>query len=242
MLITFGRVPLEERPDFWISRLGAGIDNKTWFLDALHAYENKHQCVPYSIYPPTVELSDGKDCVEFFTNNSKWARSREALWFIKASDGSTGRHISLMRRRDIERSKARMSNECPLKGGIASLEVPNLYTINNKKFDNRVFVLVPSIEVCAAAACTRPAWRVESRRHYYLQACGSSANRDPGRWGAGAPPGGVPSCQGRAAPLAAPGGVGAPLGGSLSRQGRAALGQPPAAHQHGSALGCGGFG
>lgn len=52
-----------------------------------------------------------------------------------------------MRRRDIERSPTRMARQCPLKGGIASLEVPDLYTIGNKKFDNRIFVLVPSIKV-----------------------------------------------------------------------------------------------
>jgi hypothetical protein len=52
-----------------------------------------------------------------------------------------------MRRRDIEGSPTRMASQCPLKGGIASLEVPDIYTIGNKKFDNRIFVLVPSIKV-----------------------------------------------------------------------------------------------
>jgi hypothetical protein len=145
---SFWTRPTGGKAGFLISRLGAGIDNKTWFLEALHSYESKHGCIAYSVYPPTVELSDAKDCTDFFNNNGKWAATSDALWFIKASDGSTGRHISLMRRRDIERSGVResMSKECPLKGGIASLEVPNLYTIDNKKFDNRVFVLVPTIK------------------------------------------------------------------------------------------------
>ncbi len=44
------------------------------------------------------DLGNKGQCKDFFVSNGKWAASLDALWFIKAADGSTGRHISLMRR------------------------------------------------------------------------------------------------------------------------------------------------
>jgi hypothetical protein len=163
---NFWTRPTGGKAGFLISRIGAGLDNKTWLVEALHEYERAHGCEPYTVYPPTVELGDERECTDFFERNERWAKSADALWFIKASDGSTGRHISLMRRQDVEhaagkhkrqRSEASLPGRgegkgqvahplCPLKGGVASLEVPDIHTIRNKKYDNRVFLLVPSIQ------------------------------------------------------------------------------------------------
>lgn len=98
------------------------------------------------MYPPTIELNETHTCFEFFYDNRKWAASSSSLWFMKKVKGSTGRHISLLRRHEIEAMAAKKEDQCPRDTAVASLEVPNIWTINNRKWDNRIYVLVPSIE------------------------------------------------------------------------------------------------
>jgi hypothetical protein len=129
-----------------IPRLGPGVDNKGYFVEAMRKYENRHGCAPYQMYPPTLELNESRTCFDFFFDNSKWAASRDSLWFMKSARGSTGRHISLLRRHEIEAIAAKREDGCPREGSVASLEVENIWTIDNKKFDNRVYVLVPSLD------------------------------------------------------------------------------------------------
>ena len=62
-------------------------------------------------------------CSEFMTHNDRWAPLSSTLWFIKAADGSTGRHISLVRRSDIQSAVALGHLSCPISGAVASLEV-----------------------------------------------------------------------------------------------------------------------
>ena len=57
------------------------------------------------------------------THNDRWAPLSSTLWFIKAADGSTGRHISLVRRSDIQSAVALGHLSCPISGAVASLEV-----------------------------------------------------------------------------------------------------------------------
>ena len=41
----------------YIIYLYIGIDNRTWLLEALHAYEAKHKCANFAFYPPTLGQS-----------------------------------------------------------------------------------------------------------------------------------------------------------------------------------------
>ena len=138
--------PVGGRAGQMLSRLGPGVDNKGYFVRALREYEDKFGCEPYQVYPPTIELNETHTCFEFFYDNRKWAPSPDSLWFMKKVKGSTGRHISLHRRREIEAVAAKKDDRCPRDTAVASLEVPNIWTINNRKWDNRIYILVPSIE------------------------------------------------------------------------------------------------
>jgi len=94
------------------------------------------------------------------------------MWFVKAEMGSLGTHISLQsgasitaKRGLIQEQKrpsaaganlaaAAAANEmrgrnesgCPRRGAVASLGVADLWLLKGKKFDMRVYVLVPSVE------------------------------------------------------------------------------------------------
>ena len=127
-----------------IRRLGPGVDNKAFFVHAMLDYERHLGCQANQVYPPTLLLNDTDVCISFFNNNSKWAPSPNSLWFMKKQKGSTGRHISLKRRREIEQDATKV--KCPQEGSIASLEVQNIWTINNRKWDHRIYVLVASLE------------------------------------------------------------------------------------------------
>jgi len=138
--------PMGGRKGLLLARIGAGVDDKAFLVRALESYQAEHSCTAWSVAPPTIELNDTAKCEAFFTNNKAWAPRPDTLWFIKAADGSTGRHISLMRRSDIERTSESGQASCPLPGGIASLEVPDVLLMEGRKFDNRIFVLVVSFD------------------------------------------------------------------------------------------------
>eukprot|EP00277_Geminigera_cryophila_P047990 CAMPEP_0173072490 /NCGR_PEP_ID=MMETSP1102-20130122/9851_1 /TAXON_ID=49646 /ORGANISM="Geminigera sp., Strain Caron Lab Isolate" /LENGTH=279 /DNA_ID=CAMNT_0013941175 /DNA_START=235 /DNA_END=1070 /DNA_ORIENTATION=- len=129
-----------------LPRLGPGVDNKGYFVRALREYEDRFGCEPHQVYPATIELNATNMCFEFFYDNRKWAVSPNSLWFMKAAKGSTGRHITLLRRHEIETIAAKKEDMCPRDTAVASLEVPDIWTIDGKKFDNRIYVLVPSLE------------------------------------------------------------------------------------------------
>ena len=132
-----------------ISRLGPGLDNKAYFVRALEQFERTRGCARYQVYPPTIDLNDSSLCASFYSNNSRWAPSPSSLWFMKKERGSTGRHVRLKRRSDVEREAAGAlagcNNGTHRAGSIASLEVPNLWVIDDRKWDHRVYVLVASI-------------------------------------------------------------------------------------------------
>ena len=132
-----------------ISRLGPGLDNKAYFVRALEQFERTRGCARYQVYPPTIDLNNSLLCASFYSNNSRWAPSSSSLWFMKKERGSTGRHVRLKRRSDIEREAAGAlagcNNGTHRAGSIASLEVPNLWVIDDRKWDHRVYVLVASI-------------------------------------------------------------------------------------------------
>eukprot|EP00802_Teleaulax_amphioxeia_P010549 Tamp_10577.p1 GENE.Tamp_10577~~Tamp_10577.p1 ORF type:complete len:572 (-),score=93.23 Tamp_10577:141-1856(-) len=138
--------PMGGKKGLLLARIGAGVDDKAFLVHALEAYQTENKCKAWNVAPPTIELNVTAKCEAFFQDNRKWAPTPETLWFMKAADGSTGRHISLMRRMDIERSSAAGQAACPVPGGIASLEVPNVLLMEGRKFDNRVFVLVVSFD------------------------------------------------------------------------------------------------
>ena len=71
------------------------------------------------VYPPTVELNETHTCFEFFYDNRQWAASPNSLWFMKAVKGSTGRHISLLRRHEIEAIAAKKDDLCPRETAVA---------------------------------------------------------------------------------------------------------------------------
>lgn len=71
------------------------------------------------VYPPTVELNETHTCFEFFYDNRQWAASPNSLWFMKAVKGSTGRHISLLRRHEIEAISAKKDDMCPRETAVA---------------------------------------------------------------------------------------------------------------------------
>ena len=94
------------------------------------------------------------------------------IWFVKAEMGSLGTHISLQSgasitaNRDLiqeqkrptaagaslaaaaaaNETRERNESVCPRRGAVASLGVADLWLLKGKKFDMRVYVLVPSVE------------------------------------------------------------------------------------------------
>uniref|UniRef100_A0A7S4UKL5 Uncharacterized protein n=1 Tax=Guillardia theta TaxID=55529 RepID=A0A7S4UKL5_GUITH len=129
-----------------ISRLGAGIDNKVTFLERMQQYEEKYNCRPFQSYPVTLDLNDSRNCQRFLYRNDLFARNDSDLWFLKASNGSTGRHIHLRTRYQIDQLARENKNLCPRPGTVASLSVSRLWTIDNKKFDCRVYILIASFQ------------------------------------------------------------------------------------------------
>ncbi|EKX45437.1 hypothetical protein GUITHDRAFT_108705 [Guillardia theta CCMP2712] len=117
--------PTAGRAGLMLSRLGAGVDNKAYFAQAVSEYVERNGCKYFQFTPPTLDLGEQHGCFAFFYNNARYATSPQALWFLKKSKGSTG---------------------CPRSGGLASLEVPDMWTIKGHKFDHRIYVLVPSME------------------------------------------------------------------------------------------------
>ena len=59
---------------------------------------------------------------------------------------TSGRHIRLLRTSDLTKMAANGSYVCPNPGRVASLEVPNIWTLCNRKFDQRFYVLLPSLD------------------------------------------------------------------------------------------------
>jgi hypothetical protein len=108
----------------WQAERGGRARSAAFLVQALLRYAAKNKCTPWTGYPVTLELNKTETCGEFFRNNAQWARKPDQLWFMKAIDGSTGRHINLMRRNDIEALHAAGDFACPMNGSIASLEVP----------------------------------------------------------------------------------------------------------------------
>eukprot|EP00960_Hanusia_phi_P066463 766404-Hanusia_phi.AAC.1 len=129
-----------------ISRLGAGIDDKLTFLYRMHQYEEENKCKPFQSYPVTLDLNDTKTCQLFFYNNGLYAEHNEDVWFLKASNGSTGRHIHIRTKYQIEQLSKENRSLCPRPDTLASLSVRKLWTIGNKKFDCRVYVLIASFD------------------------------------------------------------------------------------------------
>ena len=175
-----------------------GVDDKGLLKRWLDDYDKEHGCKAFQVTPVTLPLSDMDTCLEFYSNNRRWASSNESLWFMKESNGSQGTHINLWtssqvhakwqaqgekgasgsrtrglgvqmhlkttiaalpsedgHRRDVaeevvhageDRAKwASAERLCPDNGSVASLAVPDTWLIDGYKFDNRVYVLVPSL-------------------------------------------------------------------------------------------------
>lgn len=129
-----------------VPRLGGGIDDKSELVKAMETYEKQNNCKPFQVIPLTLDLNQTDVCHEFFHRNAQWAEHPNSLWFMKATDGSTGRHVFLLQRKDVERITAAGRADCPRNSTVASREVPNLWTIGGRKFDNRVYLLVASMK------------------------------------------------------------------------------------------------
>jgi len=192
-----------------IPRLGPGIDNKAFFIHALQHYETHLKCKPNQMWPPTLELNNSANCKAFYYENSRFAPAPNSLWFLKGEKGSTGRHITLARRHEIETDAARGLDGCPRSGAIASLEVPNIWTINGRKWDNRIYVLVPSIQ---------PLVVLFRAGHLRFSVLNYTRDHRPGLFAdAGARPGEAGGAAGAGAAAHPPGGG---LGGSLGGAGK----------------------
>eukprot|EP00961_Rhodomonas_salina_P148002 1992631-Rhodomonas_salina.1 len=152
-----------------VPRLGGGIDDKSELVKAMETYEKQNNCKPFQVIPLTLDLNQTDVCHEFFHRNAQWAEHPNSLWFMKATDGSTGRHVFLLQRKDVEVAASSSSQavsgrdltllcgagqritaagraDCPRNSTVASREVPNLWTIGGRKFDNRVYLLVASMK------------------------------------------------------------------------------------------------
>jgi len=77
------------------------VDDKNMLRKWLENYDKAHGCTPFQISPVTVWLGDTDTCRQFYGNNSRWAPSAAAMWFIKDSKGSQGTHIKLRTRRQV---------------------------------------------------------------------------------------------------------------------------------------------
>lgn len=91
-------------------------------------------------------LDDQATCTFFSRNNSQLAPHPASLWFIKATNGSLGRHVRIWTREEIEEKQASGAFECPLPNTVASLQIPTPWHIDGAAFDNRVYVLLPSLD------------------------------------------------------------------------------------------------
>jgi hypothetical protein len=131
-----------------LARVVAGdnrIGDKEVLAECLADYERKHHCDVSGGYPSTVLLSDRNACEQFFNANHLWAAEEDTIWFVKDAHGSLGRHIQLLRRKDVSAMAANRSYTCPMPARVASLEVANIWIPGRKKFDQRFYVLVPSL-------------------------------------------------------------------------------------------------
>eukprot|EP00960_Hanusia_phi_P036266 752236-Hanusia_phi.AAC.2 len=52
----------------------------------------------------------------------------------------------MISREEVEKIASTQQDMCPRSGGLVSLEVPELWTVQGNKFDHRVYVLVPSMD------------------------------------------------------------------------------------------------
>lgn len=100
-----------------MGRMRAGVDNKETLARALLRYTKRNQCRPAG-FPTTVLLGDKADCEAFFRSNEG---KPDSLWFVKASNGSLGRHIRLLRGKDISAMgfKSNGSFLCPMSNRVA---------------------------------------------------------------------------------------------------------------------------
>lgn len=126
------------------------VDDKSMFLRWMEEYDKINSCKPYQVTPITLSLANEETCVEFYSNNRRWAPSNTALWFMKESKGSQGTHINLRSSEQIRdmwqaRAPVREQTLCPDNGTVASLSISDPWLIDGYKFDNRVYVLVASI-------------------------------------------------------------------------------------------------
>jgi len=153
-----------------LSRMGGGIDDKELFAESVRRHQQANKCGPFAAgadgggggggggeragargemgggYPPSVLLKDPDACQEFFQRNHLWAARDDEIWFVKDAHGSLGRHIRLLRRRDVMEMARNGSYSCPMPGHVAALEVPHMWTPGNRKFDHRYYVLIPSLD------------------------------------------------------------------------------------------------
>lgn len=72
-------------------------------------------------------------------------QSRGILALI-VSHRSTGRHITLKSRSAVEQAMNMTNASCPEEDRIASLEVQGLWVPRGRKFDHRIYVLLPSLK------------------------------------------------------------------------------------------------
>jgi len=134
-----------------LARHGGQVDNKANLASWMRLYEVKFGCQAHQVLPVTVDLRDPRTCDAFFKHNNKLAPSNSSLWFLKDIKGSTGRHIRLLRPPDIQRAslhedgnqgRPRRLRIC--NNSVASLGVPRMMTMHGRKFDHRLFILIPS--------------------------------------------------------------------------------------------------
>lgn len=95
----------------------AGIDDKELLALSLLRYTQRHQCRPAG-FPTSVLLGKKASCEAFFRENHRWAEP-DSLWFVKAANGSLGRHIRLLRGRDVRALAANGSFSCPMHNRVA---------------------------------------------------------------------------------------------------------------------------
>jgi hypothetical protein len=121
-----------------------GVDDKERLLRNVRAYERKHGCSSFQAIPPTIDLSNPTRCLEFYDNSSHGLS--DGLWFMKHVQGSQGTHISLLPGRKVAAAAAAANATalCPRKY-IASLNVEEPMLLDGRKFDNRVYLLVASV-------------------------------------------------------------------------------------------------
>lgn len=126
------------------------VDDKSMFLLWMEEYDKMNSCKPFQVTPITLSLAHEGTCLQFYSNNGRWAPLGKALWFMKETKGSQGTHINLWSSQRIrEKWQAHAPNGgrhlCPDNSTVASLAVSDPWLIDGYKFDNRVYVLVASI-------------------------------------------------------------------------------------------------